>query len=208
MVLHMVLKRKAECLNLLQCSRLDIQISISVRMAVGNKWNNYACEGLSCYGGFCRVILRWCVLRVYANNSQGYFLLLVRPYPIFLVNVCGVVMFSEMWGFFMNNVTKCVCMLMIDICINCSGGHTAGSIGRIVCTSDYGCVFVCIVVWDCIHNRVTRGGLSRWCVFWYGNVQVIFDDPFICVRTNKIDYYGKPQVVCDHMNVHVHKNKR
>ena len=46
----------------------------------------------------------------------------------------------------MNDVTKCVCVLMVDVCIKCSKSHTAGCFGGFLCTSAYGCIFVCIVV--------------------------------------------------------------
>ena len=46
----------------------------------------------------------------------------------------------------MNDVTKCVFVLMIEVCINCIKSNMAGFIGGILCTSAYGCIFVCIVV--------------------------------------------------------------
>ena len=83
-----------------------------------------------------------------ANNSRGYFLLSAHPHPLFLVNSCGVVMFSEMYGVFVNHVKFFVCLLMIDVCIKFSEIHMAGFLGGILCTSAYGCIFVFIVVRD------------------------------------------------------------
>ena len=46
----------------------------------------------------------------------------------------------------MKDVTKCVCVLMIDLFINFGKSHMLGFIGRLLCTSAYRCIFVCIVV--------------------------------------------------------------
>ena len=46
----------------------------------------------------------------------------------------------------MKDVTKYVCFLMIDVCINSSESHMDGFLGGVLCTSAYGCIFVCIVV--------------------------------------------------------------
>ena len=70
-------------------------ISISVRMSVGNKSNNGACDGLSFFEWRCIVRVRQCVLRDYAKNSLGFFLFLARPHPIFVLKSRGIVMFSE-----------------------------------------------------------------------------------------------------------------
>ena len=45
----------------------------------------------------------------------------------------------------MKDVTICVCVLMIGVCINCSESHMVVFIGRFFCTSAYGCIFVCII---------------------------------------------------------------
>ena len=55
----------------------------------------------------------------------------------------------------MKDVTKYVCVMMIDVCINSSESHMAGFIGGFLCTSTYGCILVCIVVLDCRQNGVT-----------------------------------------------------
>ena len=55
----------------------------------------------------------------------------------------------------MNDMTKCVCVLIIDVCIKCSESHMSGFIGRILCTSAYGCIFVYIVVQDYKQRGVT-----------------------------------------------------
>ena len=62
-------------------------------------------------------------------------------------------MFSEKFGVFVNDVTKFVWVLMIDVCIKCSE-----------ITGTYGCIFVCIVVQDCRHSGVTQSGLFVWCL--------------------------------------------
>ena len=145
MGLHIVLKRETTGLNLSRCSRPDTQISISVRMSIGNKSNNDACEGLSCFEWICRVLLRRCMLRGDANNSRGCFLVSACPHHVFLVKSRGIVMFSEIRGVFMKDVTF-FCVLTINVCINCSESHMAGFIGGVLCTDTYGCTFVCIVV--------------------------------------------------------------
>ena len=65
---------------------------------------------------------------------------------MFLVKSCGVVMFSEMCGVFVNDVTKFICIMIIDVCIKFSESRMVGFIGRMLCASAYGCIFVCIVV--------------------------------------------------------------
>ena len=74
-----------------------------------------------------------------ANHSRGRFLFLARPHPMFLVKLHGVIMFSEIYGVFVNDMTK-ICLLMIDVCIKCSESHMAGFIGNffvLVCTGVY-----------------------------------------------------------------------
>ena len=66
---------------------------------------------------------------------------------------------SEIYGVFINDVTKCVCVLMIYVCRKCSEINIAGFLGGLLCTSVYGCTFVCSVVGDCIQSGVKRGGL-------------------------------------------------
>ena len=51
------------CLILSQCSRPDIQISISARMSVGGRSNTDACEGLSPFVGCYRISVQWFMLR-------------------------------------------------------------------------------------------------------------------------------------------------
>ena len=81
-----------------------------------------------------------------ANNPRGNFLLSARPHPVFLVKSRGVVTFSDIYGAFVNDVTKCVCVLMIDACMNCSEIHMAGFICGLLCTGAYGCIFIYILV--------------------------------------------------------------
>ena len=84
------------------------------------------------------------------KNSRGNLLLSTRPHPVFLANSHGIVMFSKIYGIFVNDVKKCVCVLIIDLCIKCSKNNMASFLGGILCTSAYGCIFLCIVVKDCI----------------------------------------------------------
>ena len=42
------------------------------------------------------------------KNSRGHLLWSARPHPVFLAKLRGVVMFSEIYGVFVNDVTKCV----------------------------------------------------------------------------------------------------
>ena len=74
-------------------------------MTVGNKSNNDACVGLIIFGWCYSVIVQKCVLSGDVNISRGYFLLLSRTHPVFVVKSRGVVMFSEMYGFFVNDKT-------------------------------------------------------------------------------------------------------
>ena len=87
-----------------QCLRPDTQISISVRMNVGNKPNNDASVGLSFFIWRCIVLVWRCVISGEANNSRGYLLLSARPHPVFLVKSRGIVMFSDIYGVFVNDV--------------------------------------------------------------------------------------------------------
>ena len=64
-------------------------------------------------------------------------------------------MFSEIYGVFVNDVTKCVEVLMIYVCIKCSESHMVSFLGGILCTSAYGCILVCIVVRYCKQSGVT-----------------------------------------------------
>ena len=95
------------------------------------------------------------MLRGNANNSRGYFLFLAHPHPVFLAKSHGIFMFSEICGVFVNDMTKCVCLLIIDVCINCRESHMAVFFDRILFTSAYGCIFVCIVVWYFRNSGVT-----------------------------------------------------
>ena len=55
----------------------------------------------------------------------------------------------------MKDVKKCVCVMIIDVCINISESHMAGFPCGILCMSVYECIFICIVVWDCRQIGVT-----------------------------------------------------
>ena len=163
MGLYIVIMRETTGLKLSWCSRQDTQISISVRMTVGNKFNNYACEGLSRFGWQCKVLVWRCVLSGDARNQRGCFLLSACPHPVFLAKSRGVVMFSEICGVFVNDVKKCVWVLIIDVCIKYIGIHMEEFICGILCTSAHGYIFIYILVWDCIQSRVTWGGIFGWC---------------------------------------------
>ena len=71
--------------------------------------------------------------------------------------------FLEMCGVFVNDVTKFVCVMMIDVCIKCSENHMTGFLVSILCTSAYCCIFVYIVVWDCRQSRVIWNGIFGLC---------------------------------------------
>ena len=46
----------------------------------------------------------------------------------------------------MKDVIKFVCVLIIDVCVNCCEIHVEVFLGGVLCTGTYGCIFVCIVV--------------------------------------------------------------
>ena len=69
----------------------------------------------------------------------------------------------NLWSF-VNDATKCVCVLMIYICRKYSKSHMAVFIGDLLCNSVYGCIFVCLLVQDYRESRVTRGGIFGWCL--------------------------------------------
>ena len=81
------------------------------------------------------------MLSVDGKNSRGYLLWSARTHPMFLAKLRGVVMFSEICGVFVNDVTKCVCVFMIDVCIKFSEIHMARFQGGLLCTILYGCIF-------------------------------------------------------------------
>ena len=56
---------------------------------------------------------------------------------------------SEIYGVFVNDVTKFASVLMIYVCKKCSESHMVGFLGGILCNSAERCIFVCIVVQDC-----------------------------------------------------------
>ena len=59
----------------------------------------------------------------------------------------------------MNDMKIFVCVLMIYVCINSGEIHIVGFFGGFLCMIPYGCIFLCIVAWDCRQNGVTRGGV-------------------------------------------------
>ena len=59
------------CLDILQCSRPDSQISVSKRMSKGSILNNYSCLGLSHFVGCSIISVQWCMLRGDENISRG-----------------------------------------------------------------------------------------------------------------------------------------
>ena len=154
--------RKTTALNLSQCLRPDKQISIYVRMHVGNISNKYAYVGLSCFRWRCSVLLQQWVLSVDVKNSWGHLLWSACLHPVFLAKLRGKL------------CRKCVCLLMISVCINCSDIHIAGFLGMILYTSVYRCIFIFLVVWDCRQSRVTWGRLfgsylqrGWFTIIWY-----------------------------------------
>ena len=95
--LHMDLKCNMKCLNLSRCLSPDSQILISTRMSEVSRPNNDACEGLSFFVGWFRIIVRWCMLRGYEKSSRGAVLGYSGiPHPISLIESRGqILMFSE-----------------------------------------------------------------------------------------------------------------
>ena len=75
------------------------------------------------------------MLSVDGKNSLGHLLWSARTHPVFLAKLRGVVMFSEIYGVFANDVTKCVKVLMIYVCIKCSESRIVGFLGGVLCTS-------------------------------------------------------------------------
>ena len=59
----------------------------------------------------------------------------------------------------MNDVTKCIRILMIEVCSKCSESHMTVILGGILCTSAYRCIYICIAERDFIQSGVTWGGL-------------------------------------------------
>ena len=115
-------------------------------MNVGNRSHKDASIGLSIFGWVCSVLVWRRVLSGHGKNSRGYFLWSTRLHSVFLAKLHGVVMFSEMYRVFVNDVKKCVCVLMLYLCRKYSESHMAVFLGGILCTSAKGCIFVFIVV--------------------------------------------------------------
>ena len=114
--------------NLSWCLRPDTQISISVRISVGNISNKDASLGWSCFEWWCSLLVLW----------------LVCPHLVFF-GVMWCCHFSEIYGVFVNDVIKKLRiddMHMYKMQLN--------SYGRIywwaIYTSVYECIFVCSVV--------------------------------------------------------------
>ena len=156
--------RKTTNLNLSQFLSPDTQISISVRTTVGNTSNKDSCVGLSCFICNCSALVRRCVLSDDAKNQREHFLLSARPHPMFLVKSRGIVTFSEIYGVFVNDAKKCVCVLMKNVCTKCSEIHMTVFLGGMLCTSAYGCILVYIGVQDCRKIWVTWGGIFGLCL--------------------------------------------
>ena len=83
MGLYIKLMRKTTALNLSLCSRPDIQISIFVRITVGNISNKDASLGLSRFEWRCSVLVVWSVCTHLA----------------FFTKLCGVVIFQKFMEF-------------------------------------------------------------------------------------------------------------
>ena len=77
--LHIVFMFLMKALNLSQCSRSDTQISISVRMYVGNILNKYISVGLSHFGCQCGVLVLWYIF----------------THIVFITKLRGVVVFQK-----------------------------------------------------------------------------------------------------------------
>ena len=150
----MYFKRKMTCLDLLQSSRLNRQISISARMSQGSGSNIDTCEGLRRFVRHYRISVRWCMLRVYENISQGAVAgSPIFPHPVSSVESCGqnFNVFRNVRSFY-ECCDKRLCMMMIDKCKNSSECHMEGFLIGFLYISACGCIFVCIIVWDCRRN--------------------------------------------------------
>ena len=164
------------------------QISISSRISEGSISNIYVCRGLSKFVGLWIIIVRGCMLGGNKNISwdagPGSQLI---PHSISLVKSNGIFfMFSEIVRIFMNVVKNCLFVLMIDVCKISTERHMFGFYGGFLCTIARGCIFVCITVWDCRRNWVTRGWTFAKKIVIYGKTRVIFNHLIIHVCKNKI----------------------
>ena len=74
---------------------------------------------------------------------------------MFFAKLFSVVMFQKFMELFVNDVTKCVCVLIIYVCIKFSESLMMVFLGGLLCNSVYGCIFVYSVVQYCRHSGVT-----------------------------------------------------
>ena len=76
---------------------------------------------------------------------------------MFLVKSRSVVMFSEICGFFVYDMTKFVFVLVVDVYIKCSESQMSRFFGGVLCTIVYRCIFLCIVLCKLIILSRSRG---------------------------------------------------
>ena len=154
------------CVKLLWYSRPDIQISISARVSEGIRSNIDACEGLSCFVGWCRRSVWQCMWRGDKNISRWAVMVSsMWPHPFSLVELRGqIVMFSEMWGVLMNVVKKYSACWWYTYVKNSSEMNMVDFHGRFLWKNVCRCIFVCIIVWYFTRNQVAWDGLFGLCV--------------------------------------------
>ena len=207
--LHIDLKHKMMCLNLLQCLIPDSQTSISARVSEGLGSNDYSFEGLISFVGSCKRIVRQGIFRGAEKISrQAVPGSLVFPHPVSLVEFLGqIFIFSVIVRSFYECCDKMIRVLMIDIRQDSSERHMVGFICDFLCTGVYGCIFVCEIVWDYRRSWVTRGGILDDVFVICVKTQVVCNNLDIHVCANKIYEYRKTCMICNHMVVHVCTNK-
>ena len=81
------------------------------------------------------------MLRGDAKSLQGYGLLSACNHLVSSVeSLVQIVMFQKC-VFFVKDVTKCVCVMMIDICKHSGEIHIAGFLDDCLCTRVYLCMY-------------------------------------------------------------------
>ena len=108
------------------------------------------------------------------------------PHPVSLVESWGqIVINSEIVKSFYECCDKlCACWWKTYIKMS-NEKHYVVLYGGILCTSAFGCIFVCIIVWDCRRYWIRCGGNSVWCAVMYAKTQGICEHLVIYIRTNK-----------------------
>ena len=113
--LHIVFMFLMKALNLSQCSRPDTQISISVRMSVGNVLNKDISVGLSHFGCQCGVLVLWSIFThiVFITKLRG--VVVFQKFIIFLWRM-GQNVFACWWYTHLENVAKVIWRAFLFAC--------------------------------------------------------------------------------------------